>query len=298
MVPVDGQRVRDALEWWSLQKRGQSFTSRAAAEALTKQLNKRAENPVRYSAIDRIVGGGQGRCHRSFRDAIARLVGRPVTSEFLGGEENLSLSPLVCPPSGTGWALPLPIGMIGDPAISASVHMPPRHELEAWRLGREITAAAVMQALPVDSVRHPDSKNAARWLLSLAFWREALFEGQSHGASGEKMREQSGLFAYHLGQALRILFEPWFRGRVAIRRNVLSHAGSLLDQVAMSNEQVHQLRQEGRLADLAVRDALFGRAELASQFSEYVATRRRQGANEAQIATELLSWEEAEGVPE
>lgn len=245
------------------------------------------------------------RIHLSLRNAMAKLVGMPVTSEFLGGTADLSLAGLIWPPSGTDANMTLPHGMVGDNAQSRASWiggMPPRYELEAWVLSEEIQAAIALEDRPVAS---PVARvgNVSRWLLSLPFWREHIFENQSHGSAPVTMREESARFAYHLSEAIRVLLSPWLRGEVTMRRNLVRRMLAGLDLIAVTNEDIHFELSSGRLSDLAIRDEANGfahdlRGGLLAVLRLHRDELRSAGIGEAEIARRIREGEpDDEGVP-
>ena len=130
LVPIDGARVRAAIEWAGLTVNG----------AATRM-------KVRQQTLDSIVRQKTKRCFESLRDKLAALLDLPA--EWLGGETDLL-------PSLTPW-LPYPgeesrpprvvdenlVGRLvppdGDPTLRAG--LPPRYQLAAHQLGTKIFGA-------------------------------------------------------------------------------------------------------------------------------------------------------------
>ncbi len=130
LVPIDGARVRAAIEWSGL-------TVNGAATRIK----------VRQQTLDSIVRGKTKRCYQSLRDRLAALLDLPA--EWLGGETDLV-------PSLTPW-LPYPelktrpprvvdenlmarqVPPEGDATLRST--LPPRYQLAAHKLGKEILAA-------------------------------------------------------------------------------------------------------------------------------------------------------------
>jgi hypothetical protein len=149
--------------------------------------------------------------------------------------------------------------------------------------------------------------NAARWFLSLAFWREFLFEKQRHGATASEMHEQSGEFAYHLGAAIRILLAPWRRGTLKLRRNLLRKIVAGMDRIAVANEEMAWAHRTGRVTDIVIRDVANSFIEASEAQAEQLAMHlraqrdfaRRRGETEEEIALAILSGVAGsdEGVP-
>ena len=70
LVPIDGSRVRAAIEW-------QRLTVNGAAKRMQ----------VRQQTLDSIVRGKTKRCYHSLREKVAALLELPA--EWLGGETDL-----------------------------------------------------------------------------------------------------------------------------------------------------------------------------------------------------------------
>jgi hypothetical protein len=130
LVPIDGARVRIAIEWKRL-----SINNAAARMRVSQQ------------TLDSIVRGKTKRCYHSLREKLAKLLDLPTP--WLGGETDLlpSLTPWL-PPSGLGYNPPLwvdenmrivrpPVGR--DLSVLAS--LPPRYQLAASDLCRQVVAA-------------------------------------------------------------------------------------------------------------------------------------------------------------
>ena len=246
------------------------------------------------STIDYIAKGETQRVHRELRDAMAIVLGPPITSCFLGGEERLVVPPLRWPPSGTWLRLEMPYDMLRARSEWAEV-FPPYCELVAQALGRELKAA-----LNRDETRQlqpwPDLENATRFLLSVVFWREYLFEGQRHGEGSAAVDAEGDRFAYHLAEALRALLGPWLRGDVRTRRNLIRKAAFELDRVADTNEEMAEERHDGRFADLAIRDSVNGFVgrpseelrQLVQHLKRVTEEDRRRGMDERESARRVL----------
>lgn len=290
MSPVVGERVGLALAW-----RGYS------AKEAARRIGERGPvaGAISQQALSDIIAGKTKRCHRERLRALARLCGAPITLGYLAGTEGLRVPALLWPPSGTGSRLALPIDLTGQATSERDqISAPPRYELEAARLGTELAGAVKREARPIAQPA-PNMGNVARWALSLVFWREFLFDGQAHGATGRELQEESADFAYHAGAALRLLFAPWRSGKVTMRRNLFGWLVGGLDSVAEENEEMHHERVSGRYADLAARDATLRRKALAEQLRAYVSAQRAAGHSETEIAARLLHWDDDEDdVPE
>lgn len=213
LVPIDGSRVRAAIEW-----KGHSVN--AAAQRLG----------VSQQTLDSIVRGKTKRCYASLRDQIARLVGRPA--QWLGGETHLQ-------PALTSW-LPLPdLGYkpplwvdenmrivrpneAGDYARVSE--LPPRYQLAAHDLSTD-----VIKAWKRDIARkNKDAESTiarlatGRWsknpwdrvamlmarLISGFWWRRAFLRPKM-GVDQEIDDE----FAESAATALNLALEPWLKGR-------------------------------------------------------------------------------------
>ena len=130
LVPIVGARVRAAIEW-----KGLSVNRTAGLIKVSQQ------------TLDSIVRGKTKRCYRSLRDRLAALLDLPAT--WLGGESDLV-------PSLTPW-LPYPEvrnrpprvvdenvrvhGLPADGEVTERSTLPPRYQLAAHKLAKEISRA-------------------------------------------------------------------------------------------------------------------------------------------------------------
>lgn len=127
LVPIDGARVRAAIDWKGLSVNG------AAAQLRIKQ-----------QTLDSIVRSQTKRCYASLRDKLARLVGLPAA--WLGGETDRlpSLTPWL-PPPGLGYQPPLWVDenlrLVRPPREGEAAALPPRYQLVAYELCGQIATA-------------------------------------------------------------------------------------------------------------------------------------------------------------
>ena len=130
LVPIDGARVRAAIEWAGLSINGTASRIKVSQQTL-----------------DSIVRGRTRRCRKGLRDKLAGLLELPT--QWLGGETDLA-------PSLAPW-LPYPelkkrpprvldenlmphlVPPEGDTALRST--LPPRYQLAAYRLCKQIVAA-------------------------------------------------------------------------------------------------------------------------------------------------------------
>jgi hypothetical protein len=284
-VPIDAARVRAAMRFADLSSRGLATRLRERG-ALPKPLAAGLTRPS-ASAIDWIRNGTTKTVRRELREAIAHVCGEPITSEFLGGEAPLDVPPLKWPPSAQ-LDLSMPYEMYGDRQTWAD-GVPPSYELVARILGAELSGA-LNRDNPMQRQPWPDLRNATRWLLSIAFWREFLFEGQRHGQSVPDMQADAELFATHMAEAMRALLRPWLNGKVTTRQHLIRKAVFELDRLAMVNEDIATERHTGRFADSAIRDQVNGYVgsedarELRALLESARDKLRAEGVDERQIA--------------
>lgn len=211
LVPIDGNRVRAAIEWKGLSVNG-------AAQELG----------VSQQTLDSIVRGRTKRCYGSLRDQLARLVARPAP--WLGGEQPLqpSLTPWLPLPD-LGYRPPLWVdenmriirpNEAGDYAHVSE--LPPRYQLAAHDL-----SADVIDAWKRDIARKNNEAQATiarlavgRWaknpwdrvtmliarLISASWWRRAFLKpkmGADHRIDDD--------FAEAAATALNLGLEPWLK---------------------------------------------------------------------------------------
>lgn len=130
LVPIDGRRVRAAVEWNGLTVNG---------------IAKRSG--VKQQTLDSIVRGKTKRCYHPLREKLATLLELPA--KWLGGETDLvpSLAPwLPYPELKTRPPRVLDENLIphlipaeGDVSLRAA--LPPRYQLAAHRLGKDVFSA-------------------------------------------------------------------------------------------------------------------------------------------------------------
>jgi hypothetical protein len=130
LVPIDGARVRSAIEW-----RGLSVNHAAARMRVSQQ------------TLDSIVRSKTKRCYQSLREKLAALLDLPAT--WLGSETDLlpSLTPWLPPPD-LGYTPPLWVDenmrIMRPPQggnLSVRTSLPPRYQLAASELcGQVVTA--------------------------------------------------------------------------------------------------------------------------------------------------------------
>jgi hypothetical protein len=213
LVPIDGARVRAAIEWKAL-----SINATAGKLKVSQQ------------TLDSIVRGKTKRCYRSLRDQLAELLGRPV--EWLGGETDLQ-------PALTSW-LPLPelgyepplwvdenMRIIRPSAGGGYAHateLPPRYQLAAHDLSTQI-----IKAWKRDISHKNTEADAAirrltvgRWkknpwdrvtmlisrLISVFWWRRAFLKNPK--VSDQEADDE---FAVSAASALDTILEPWIEGK-------------------------------------------------------------------------------------
>lgn len=213
LVPIDGQRVRAAIEW-----RGLSVN--AAAHHLT----------VSQQTLDSIVRGKTKRCYESLRRQLAALLKRPA--EWLGGETHLQ-------PALTSW---LPVPELGyqpplwvdenmriirpspEGGYTQAAALPPRYQLAAHDLSSEIIRAWKRDLDRDSSPAKPAVARLAvgRWkknpwervamlisrLISSFWWRRAFLKEPK--VSDQDADDE---FAVSAASALTTILEPWFKGQ-------------------------------------------------------------------------------------
>lgn len=284
MVPIVGKRVHDALTWAGISRR-------EVARRLSVQ-------PAR---LDLIARGRVRRCHKSVRDGLARLIGEPVTSEYLGGAP-LPLPARRWPPSESHGAV-MPemlhpvITELTDPGDV------PAYELTAWSLARDLANAAsddrtlgqvVKPALRARLEVPVDLHNVTRYMLDMCVWREFVFEKQKWGGSVHEVRHDAEEFAYHLAAALRALLRPWFQREVWIRPHMLQHAAAGMNWVANEILLVRFAMDRGRHGDVAVLDRAGGNRALRERLQAWCDARRAAGEDELEIARRIRFWSSPE----
>lgn len=242
LVPIDGARVRAAIE-----RKGLSVNGAAGRMKVSQQ------------TLDSIVRGKTTRCYQSLRDRLATLLDRPAA--WLGGETDLL-------PSLTPW-LPLPdlgfkpplwpdenMRIIRPPAegdLTQRTTLPPRYQLAAHDLCKPITEAwkrdieqdkrdakAALSELAVGRWKNNPWDRATMLITRLvsAFWWRRLFlkppalpepvnparftdaewralcekmtlENQRQAAEQVEADDQ---FADDAASALATVLRPWFAG--------------------------------------------------------------------------------------
>ena len=130
LVPIDGARVRAAIEWKGLS------VNRAAGRIKISQ-----------QTLDSIVRGQTTRCYQTLRDKVANLLDLPAA--WLGGETDLlpSLTPWLPLPE-LGYSPPLWVDenmrIVRPPAggdLTQRSTLPPRYQLEAHQICQKIAEA-------------------------------------------------------------------------------------------------------------------------------------------------------------
>ena len=223
LVPIQGVRVRAAIEW-----RGLSVNGAAARMKVSQQ------------TLDSIVRGRTKRCYQSLRDKLATLCELPAA--WLGGETDLL-------PGLTPW-LPLPelgyqpplwvdenmrvVRPSGGSDLTQRTTLPPRYQLAAHQLSQQI-ANAWKRDVAADN---GEAKTAlsrlakGRWMerpwdrammlvtrLVSGFWWRRLFlmppgnrMAPENPQRGAEALEADNQFAAHAASALTALLQPWFTG--------------------------------------------------------------------------------------
>ena len=261
-----------------------------------------SKSVITQQALNYIVRGQTKRCHSSVRAALVRLLRPPVTAAYLSGETGIPLPPLLWPPSGPNPNVAMPFDLAGTRHIDRTAWaggMPPDYELHALSLGADLIGAARNELRPT-RVPEPRIDNMVRWVLSLPFWREFLFDDQRHGASSDEMQVEAAQFAEHLAKAIEVLLRPWIEGKVTLRRHLLHDIAGRLDRVAKTNEDMHEERAHGCLADLAIRDYAHGfdypNAVLLTEHLRRVRdAERARGTPEAEIARRIAEGDRDDG---
>ncbi|MGH7614889.1 MAG: helix-turn-helix domain-containing protein [Gemmatimonadales bacterium] len=130
LVPIDGGRVRAAIEW-----KGLSVNGAAGRIKVSQQ------------TLDSIVRGQTTRCYQSLREKLAKLLDLPAA--WFGRETDLlpSLTPWLPLPE-LGYSPPLWVDenmrIVRPPAggdLTQRSTLPPRYQLAAYELCRQITEA-------------------------------------------------------------------------------------------------------------------------------------------------------------
>jgi hypothetical protein len=245
MVPVDGRRVKEAID-----RRGHNVN--AVARLLRDQLSGR---PREQATLNNIVNGKVKRCRRSRRDRLGRLLGVP--SEWLAGaaqlpdvpEFDVHRMPNAMKQQDGTWTDVYYMKVPGESGVRLSFTglptLPPRVQLEVrdaiqllrfffdpdgasfpdfWigprrakvspdYRSREARSLQELEALPSDVVG----------LFSLDRWRALVFGTQQR--NWHPTPEESDEFAKAIGRAIRLIFEPSMRGAasfdVPARRQIL-----------------------------------------------------------------------------
>ncbi len=213
LVPINGLRVRAAIEW-------QGLSINAAAHKLR----------VSQQTLDSIVRGKTKRCYQLLRDQLADLLGRPA--EWLGGETDLQ-------PALTSW---LPVPNLGyEPPLwvdenmriirpspeggyTHATELPPRYQLaahdlstqiiKAWKrdIGQENTEAeAAFKRLAVGRWKQNPWDRAAMLisrLISVFWWRRAFLKNPK--VSDQATDDE---FAVSAAGALDTILQPWIKGK-------------------------------------------------------------------------------------
>lgn len=213
LVPIDGRRVRAAIEWRGL-----------SVNATAHQLK------VSQQTLDSIVREKTKRCYTTLRNQLAGLLGRPA--EWLGGEQPLQ-------PALTSWLPPPELGYTpplwvdenmrivrpsAEGGYTQAPQLPPRYQLAAHDLSEQIT-----KAWKRDIGRHSAEAEKAiarlavgRWkktpwdrvamlvarLLSNFWWRRGFL-------ANPKVSDQSAddEFAVSAASAFAAILDPWFKGQ-------------------------------------------------------------------------------------
>ncbi len=284
-VAIVGARVKDAREW-----KGLSTHEMAAA------LNRRHGANFTTQQTVSLIENGQPRCRRELRRALAKLFGPPVTEAWLAGEQEFLVPPLLWPPSGTRTDLELPTDANGQPATRAASTRTPRYELEALALGKAFAGASGRDESFERVQPEPQLENALRWALSLALWREFVNEDRFVDVRPDRFAREADAFAYHLGEALRLLFRPWLENEYRLRPRMLYRLMHALDSVAGESVAYGAAGSREAWSDIAILDALgYWPAEHRAAVRTALEARRdagrARGQSETAIARELLAWE-------
>jgi len=244
LVPIDGARVRAAIEWAGL------TVNRAATHV-----------QVRQQTLDSIVRLKTKRCYESLRDKLATLLDLPA--EWLGGETDLlpSLTPWLPYPGEAGRPprvvdenlMGRPVPPDGDPTTRAS--LPPRYQLAAHQLGKKVLGAwkrdiergnkeanEALARLGVGQWKKHEWERAAMLITRLlsAFWWRRLFlkppplpppidaeraytDEEWFALSAKILKENRDVIAEaaeaadelaaHAAAALSSALRPWFEGK-------------------------------------------------------------------------------------
>jgi transcriptional regulator with XRE-family HTH domain len=263
------------------------LTSRGLAKrlrergALPRALAGSRQSRLSASAIDFILNGETKSVSRERRQAIAHVCGAPITSAYLGGEEELPIPPLLWPPSAPSSELRMPL--LRPPGST-----PPLAELVSFVAGHDIAACAEKDWSVGNRFPIPDIQNALRWALDLSFWRESIFNAQEHGDTGSLFRRDADDFAAHVGAALRTLLRPWLEGRVDLRPHALRRFALMLDAVASESVELYTALEGDNLADVAILDELQAwpaakRDGLRATLESFRDAERQKGTSEVDI---------------
>jgi hypothetical protein len=220
LVPISGRHVRALLEQAKLSERD-------AVDALGHGGVRTAQ-----ATIDHIVRGRQSRCRASLRNGLAALLGAPLAPEWLGGEYDKPL--WWGTDAGTDLnARARPNSPLGRAINRAREHyevptrdplgLPPLYELAAYQLVRDVDHA--WQRANGDEL---DVLQLIRRLLSLALWRRWLLPDHVGGVIED---EDMDRFAAAMGEALRILLQPWLDAESQIRKDRLPLLQAALDHI-------------------------------------------------------------------
>jgi len=216
LVPIDGARVRAAIEW-----KGMSVNGAAGRIKVSQQ------------TLDSIVRGKTKRCYKSLRGGLGGLLDLPAA--WLGGETDLL-------PSLTSW-LPYPelgyqpplwvdenMRIIRPPAESGLTQrttLPPRYQLAAHEICQQIAKAwkrdiergnreakAALSRLAEGRWKKNPWERAMMLVTRLvsAFWWRRLFLAPQ----ALPVREEGDVddeFAAAAASALAATLQPWFAGK-------------------------------------------------------------------------------------
>lgn len=236
LVPIDGSRVKAALRWRGL--------SNNRASQLSNNVVVQAAGAPRFAELssqllDKITNGKQPSTRKGYREALAKIIGHPITAEYLGGEEELRLPAKIVSvgnvfmsyPSRPAYADHDMLGLVDARTMSprhperSQAGIPPGYELEAHRLFLD-----VRKAWKRDSELGPLPDNlfsAIRELLSLSSWQAAAHR-DSKMESESRLRADAVAFAEHMAATIRFALSPWLRGTAHLRDGVAQGLISIL----------------------------------------------------------------------
>lgn len=204
---------------------------------------------VTAQAVNDIVNGQTKTTHPEIRKGLARIVGRPFTPRFLGGERDIAVPPTPRKMKSGGrvwaWGSGDAQGMVdfntwrGLKAPSSGGGIPALFEVCALALHSKIEKAwkRDFPAIPIP----PELHHLLRKLLAIGHWRSVVNVRSEvgHNADPSRFWKETGEFARLILEAVTLVLRPWFDGEEAPRPYVVSALKRLLEATIAFGDACH-----------------------------------------------------------